>query len=186
MATGGGGVENNLKADDFRHICSMCMELYGEQNPPKLLPCFHTFCLPCLTTLAEDVTTATPAASKVEEAETAGKAVEEEREKEDAAAGSDEETADVKEQPQIDLVKTEGAEEEEEYEEKGGETKGGDADGKGEKPGEATCNHGDAFLCPTCRASVTVPEGGVAALQVNEVATLKKKKKMNIQCFQNL
>jgi hypothetical protein len=26
--------------------------------------------------------------------------------------------------------------------------------------------HGNTFLCPTCRAPVVLPEGGVAALQV--------------------
>ena len=52
MATNGADTK---KADDFRHTCALCMEPYRGRNP-KLLPCFHTFCLPCLTELAENVT----------------------------------------------------------------------------------------------------------------------------------
>jgi hypothetical protein len=33
--------------------CSICFEAFGEHRTPKFLPCFHTFCLQCLTELAE-------------------------------------------------------------------------------------------------------------------------------------
>ncbi|XP_025098760.1 uncharacterized protein LOC112566674 isoform X3 [Pomacea canaliculata] len=36
--------------DDERSTCSVCLEPYKGRNP-KLLPCFHTFCLPCLKDL---------------------------------------------------------------------------------------------------------------------------------------
>jgi hypothetical protein len=35
----------------------------------------------------------------------------------------------------------------------------------GEEKAQDGC-HGNTFLCPTCRAPVVIPEGGVAALQV--------------------
>ena len=57
MATG--AAENKTKSDDFRHTCGLCMEPYSRGRSPKLLPCFHTFCLPCLTALAENVTSTT-------------------------------------------------------------------------------------------------------------------------------
>ena len=57
MATG--AAENQTKSDDFRHTCALCMEPYSRGRSPKLLPCFHTFCLPCLTSLAENVTSTT-------------------------------------------------------------------------------------------------------------------------------
>jgi hypothetical protein len=48
MATGGG----SKRSLDSRVTCSVCLEsLKGRQ--PKLLPCSHTFCLPCLTQLAD-------------------------------------------------------------------------------------------------------------------------------------
>ena len=56
MATGGASAK---KEEDFRHTCSLCMEPYRGRSP-KILPCFHTFCLPCLTALQDSVTTATP------------------------------------------------------------------------------------------------------------------------------
>ena len=55
MATGGSPTQQE---EDFRHTCSLCMEPYRGRSP-KILPCFHTFCLPCLTALQESVTTAT-------------------------------------------------------------------------------------------------------------------------------
>ncbi|KAK7500151.1 hypothetical protein BaRGS_00008698 [Batillaria attramentaria] len=54
MATG--GERTSSKGDDFRHTCGLCMEPYRGRQP-KLLPCFHTFCLPCLVTLAATATT---------------------------------------------------------------------------------------------------------------------------------
>ncbi|PVD28729.1 hypothetical protein C0Q70_11323 [Pomacea canaliculata] len=36
--------------DDVAFICSVCLEPYKGRNP-KLLPCFHTLCLPCLKDL---------------------------------------------------------------------------------------------------------------------------------------
>ncbi|KAK7499513.1 hypothetical protein BaRGS_00009165 [Batillaria attramentaria] len=46
MATGGGD-----RSLDGRVVCSVCLEPYRGRQP-KLLPCFHTFCLPCLSQLA--------------------------------------------------------------------------------------------------------------------------------------
>ncbi|KAK7473863.1 hypothetical protein BaRGS_00034914, partial [Batillaria attramentaria] len=46
MATGGVG-----ESVDSRVVCSVCLEPYRGRQP-KLLPCFHTFCLPCLSQLA--------------------------------------------------------------------------------------------------------------------------------------
>ena len=62
MATG--AAENKTKSDDFRHTCGLCMEPYSRGRSPKLLPCFHTFCLPCLTALAENVTSTTTGKKK--------------------------------------------------------------------------------------------------------------------------
>lgn len=42
MATGG--------AADDPHVCGVCLESYRGRNP-KLLPCYHTFCLSCLRDL---------------------------------------------------------------------------------------------------------------------------------------
>lgn len=56
MATGGASTR---KEEDFRHTCGLCMEPYRGRTP-KILPCFHTFCLPCLTALQASVTIATP------------------------------------------------------------------------------------------------------------------------------
>ncbi|KAK7091788.1 hypothetical protein V1264_009427 [Littorina saxatilis] len=56
MATGGASTR---KEEDFRHTCGLCMEPYRGRTP-KILPCFHTFCLPCLTALHASVTKATP------------------------------------------------------------------------------------------------------------------------------
>ena len=48
MASGSGFGEDV----DSRMTCSVCLEPYRGRQP-KLLPCFHTFCLPCLSQLAE-------------------------------------------------------------------------------------------------------------------------------------
>ncbi|XP_025097878.1 myosin-16-like isoform X2 [Pomacea canaliculata] len=37
-------------SDDSTSVCSVCLEPYKERNP-KILPCFHTFCLACLKDL---------------------------------------------------------------------------------------------------------------------------------------
>ncbi|KAK7496181.1 hypothetical protein BaRGS_00012591, partial [Batillaria attramentaria] len=50
MATGGSD-----RSVDSRVVCSVCLEPYRGRQP-KLLPCFHTFCLPCLSQLAESGT----------------------------------------------------------------------------------------------------------------------------------
>ncbi|KAK7107067.1 myosin heavy chain, clone 203-like [Littorina saxatilis] len=50
MATG--GVDPDL---DHRKTCSICLESFRGRHP-KLLPCFHTFCLPCLRQLTCDGT----------------------------------------------------------------------------------------------------------------------------------
>ena len=166
MASGGA---DKKKEDDFRHTCGLCMEPYRGRTP-KLLPCFHTFCLPCLTALAENVTTASNRGKNEEE--TTDKTLEGEGEKADGSEG----TAAVQEKRE-DGEDTEDGEQEKKEEtgdgeqEKEEETGGvGDDDGeKGEKAG-VTSSHGDAvFLCPTCRSPVTVPQGGVAALQVSGI-----------------
>ena len=61
----------------------------------KLLPCFHTFCLPCLTALAENVTTASNRGKNEED--TTDKILEGEGEKEDGSEG----TPAVQEKPEF-------------------------------------------------------------------------------------
>ena len=161
MATG--AAENKMKSDDFRHTCALCMEPYSRGRSPKLLPCFHTFCLPCLTSLAENVTSTTT------RGENRGRT---EEEAADTTADGETRKGDGHEETAVG-VEEKLQEEEEEMEEenedgeqgKGEKTRGeGDDDeGKGEKASDP----GDVFLCPTCRAPVTVPKGGVAALQVS-------------------
>ena len=161
MATG--AAENKMKSDDFRHTCGLCMEPYSRGRSPKLLPCFHTFCLPCLTSLAENVTSTTT------RGENRGRT---EEEAADTTADGETRKGDGHEETAVG-VEEKLQEEEEEMEEenedgeqgKGEKTRGeGDDDeGKGEKASDP----GDVFLCPTCRAPVTVPKGGVAALQVS-------------------
>ena len=160
MATG--AAENHTKSDDFRHTCGLCMEPYGRGRSPKLLPCFHTFCLQCLTALAGNVTSTTT------REENRGRT---EEETSDTTADGETRKGDGHEETAVG-VEEKLQEEEEEKEEnedgeqgKGEETRGdGDDDeGKGEKASDP----GDVFLCPTCRAPVTVPKGGVAALQVS-------------------
>ena len=161
MATG--AAENKMKSDDFRHTCGLCMEPYSRGRSPKLLPCFHTFCLPCLTSLAENVTSTTT------RGENRGRT---EEEAADTTADGETRKGDGHEETAVG-VEEKLQEEEEEMEEenedgeqgKGEKTRGeGDDDeGKGEKASDP----GDVFLCPTCRAPVTVPKRGVAALQVS-------------------
>eukprot|EP00745_Piridium_sociabile_P030066 TRINITY_DN49775_c0_g1_i1.p2 TRINITY_DN49775_c0_g1~~TRINITY_DN49775_c0_g1_i1.p2 ORF type:complete len:110 (-),score=20.23 TRINITY_DN49775_c0_g1_i1:166-495(-) len=56
MATGGPSATEG-KEVDVRHTCSLCMEDYWGRIP-KMLPCHHTFCLPCLTALELSVRSA--------------------------------------------------------------------------------------------------------------------------------
>ena len=144
MATGGSPTQQE---EDFRHTCSLCMEPYRGRSP-KILPCFHTFCLPCLTALQESVTTAT------------------------TERPLEEKTEPEENQPDS---KTDGAVVEKETAEKQDGTCG--AGGVNGAVGDVTYDstniiggHDDAgkgvFLCPTCRAPVRIPEGGVANLQV--------------------
>ena len=128
MATGGAPTR---KEEDFPHTCSLCMEPYRGRSP-KILPCFHTFCLPCLTALQDYVTIATP----------------ERRPEQEKRPTEDED------QKQPDSNSDEGKKQD--------ETSQGD---------DVTNDRSDdveksVFLCPTCRAPVSIPEGGVAALQV--------------------
>ncbi|XP_076467902.1 E3 ubiquitin-protein ligase TRIM56-like [Babylonia areolata] len=131
MATGGGF---GRKDEDFRYTCTLCMEPYYGRSP-KFLPCYHCFCLPCLTALEASVTTATTL----------------------EAAKSEDEAKD----------KSADAE---------GNAKWEDEDSDSTAPGlkvDSCARQADSasdqktFLCPACRAPVTVPEGGVAFLQSN-------------------
>ena len=126
MATGGTPPSENMKSDDFRHCCSLCMEPYRGRCP-KLLPCFHTFCLPCLTALADNAARSGTGEGDGE------KDLKSDDKEEDAESGGEKKT---------------------EENEEGTEDKTEDD------------HHGDTFLCPTCRAPVVIPEGGVTALQV--------------------
>ncbi|KAK7500420.1 hypothetical protein BaRGS_00008327 [Batillaria attramentaria] len=152
MATG--GAERNT-GDDFRQTCGLCMESYRGRQP-KLLPCFHTFCLPCLTTLAE--TAATSANTRQSETtSTEGKQQEQKSERVEVGETRSDNTHD--------------------------KTEVGDASGGDSAVPDSTCGDGDGrgvsgegsgvgpvqvvFQCPTCRSSVTVPEGGVKNLQTN-------------------
>ncbi|PVD28727.1 hypothetical protein C0Q70_11321 [Pomacea canaliculata] len=84
--------------DDVASICSVCLEPYKGRNP-KLLPCFHTLCLPCLKDLEKHHTELSPDTTVTEE----------------------------------DMTET--------------------------KP--------LTFPCPTCRAGIQVPAGGVTQFQTN-------------------
>ena len=160
MATG--ATENKKKSDDFRHTCGLCMEPYSRGRSPKLLPCFHTFCLPCLTALAENVTSTTT------EKKNRGRT---EEETSDTTADGETVMGDGSEETAIEAEELLQEEEKEKEENEDGEHgkgektrgKGDDDEGKGEKASDP----GDVFLCPTCRVPVTVPKGGVAALQVS-------------------
>ncbi|XP_076468550.1 uncharacterized protein LOC143299231 isoform X2 [Babylonia areolata] len=47
------GREKTSDDDHCRECCSLCMEMYSRERGPKILPCFHTFCLPCLAALTD-------------------------------------------------------------------------------------------------------------------------------------
>jgi len=107
------------------------MEPYRGRSP-KILLCFHTFCLPCLTALQNSVTIATPATRHEEENQ----------------------PTEDEDQKQSDSNSDEGKKQD--------KTSEGD---------DVTNDRGDdvkksVFLCLNCRAPVSIPEGGVAALQV--------------------
>ena len=121
MATGG---VPTRKEEDSRHTCSLCMEPYRGRSP-KILPCFHTFCLPCLTALKDSVTKATPDRRLEEEEQKLPDSNSDKGKKQDKKREGD----DVTNGRNNDVEKS-------------------------------------VFLCPTCRAPVSLPEGGVAALQV--------------------
>ena len=162
MATSGA---DNKKADDFRHTCALCMEPYRGRNP-KLLPCFHTFCLPCLTELAENVTATATSENLTENSEKA-----------EVTAG-DENTEDgegEKTESHEHVARKESRElpgyiheDEETRQEAGGDEeevrRGCGAVTSIEAVSHPLCER--VFLCPTCRAPVTVPQAGVAVLQV--------------------
>ena len=126
-----------MKGDDFRHYCALCMEPYRGRTP-KLLPCFHTFCQLCLTSLVER-------SSEIDEDNDATK---EEQEAPESGDITDDAKSDVSEPAGETL---EGSEQER------------------ESRGTRVRREKKKFLCPTCRAPVTVPEGGVAALQVSRL-----------------
>ena len=128
MATGGAPTR---KEEDFPHTCSLCMEPYRGRSP-KILPCFHTFCLPCLTALQDSVTLATPENRREEEKR----------------------PTEEKDQKQSDSNSDEGKKQDTTSE---GDDVTNDRSDDVEK---------SVFLCPSCRAPVSIPEGGVATLQV--------------------
>ena len=107
------------------------MEPYRGRSP-KILPCFHTFCLPCLTALQDSVTIATPATR---------------HEKENRPTEDED-------QKQSDYNSDEGKKQDKTSE---GDDVTNDRSDDVEK---------SVFLCANCRAPVSIPEGGVAALQV--------------------
>ena len=133
MASSDARSKKTKKTDNFRHTCGLCMESYHGRNP-KILPCFHTFCLPCLTALAEKATTQEDLDGETDE--TGHKASEGEE-----GIETDPDKAAETEESSHTTTEREGG--------------GKHGDGKGPR-----------FLCPTCRAPVEIPEGGVAALQV--------------------
>ncbi|KAL8561543.1 hypothetical protein ACOMHN_057236 [Nucella lapillus] len=56
------GLQEDSVELDVRYWCCLCMERYNGRSP-KLLPCFHSFCLPCLQTLEASAIAAAAAAS---------------------------------------------------------------------------------------------------------------------------
>ena len=128
MATGG---TPTRKEEDFRHTCSLCMEPYRGRSP-KILPCFHIFCLPCLTALQDSVTIATSKRRPEQEK----RPIEDEDHKQ-PDSNSDQGNTQDKTSEGSDVTKDQSDDVEK-----------------------------SVFLCPTCRAPVSIPEGGVAALQV--------------------
>ncbi|KAK7091789.1 uncharacterized protein [Littorina saxatilis] len=139
MATGGASTR---KDEDFRHTCGLCMEPYRGRTP-KILPCFHTFCLPCLTTLEASVTIATPGNPPEDD----GRQPEGEEQQSETNRDDNEkktpETPDSKEESDDVTFSS------------------NDVSTSGQEPRKAV------LLCPMCRAPVPVPEGGVAHLQSN-------------------
>ena len=176
MATG--AAENKKKSDDFRHTCGLCMEPYSRGRSPKLLPCFHTFCLPCLTALAGNVTSTTTREEnrgRTEEETSDITADGETREgdgHEETAVGVEEKLQEEEEEEKEEEKEEKEEEKEEKEEENEDGEQGKEEENRGkcdddEGKGEKASDPGDVFLCPTCRAPVTVPKGGAAALQVS-------------------
>ncbi|XP_076446901.1 uncharacterized protein LOC143284131 [Babylonia areolata] len=208
---GGGKTEQD---DFFLESCSVCLEPYVGRDP-KILSCFHTFCLPCLTALAAESAAVAAAATtsglavvseagcgkdelgteerkpaedrvdssaqhedrgrknNVEEGDAGNEGdendsiKEEEREKESVKEEETENESIKEEEREKESVKEEETEresfKEEEREEEAARSK------LAQSPSRAApdVTSGAVFLCPTCRAVVTVPEGGVAVLQTN-------------------
>ena len=121
------------------HLQFLCMEPHRARSG-QILPCFHTFCLSCLTALQDSVTTATP-----------------ERRLEEENRPTENE-----EQKQPDSNRDEGKKQDKTSE---GNDVTNDRNDDVEK---------SVLLCPTCRAPVPIPEGGVAALQVWYLTYLEK------------
>lgn len=134
MATG--GVPGSRKDEDFRYTCTLCMEPYRGRSP-KILPCFHSFCLPCLTALEASVTTANSESSRSED-----------EKKSDDQGNGDGKTTEEEDETESENTKP-------------------DVSRENQAEAENQIGPGKIFLCPSCRAPVTVPKGGVACLQTN-------------------
>ncbi|KAL8562459.1 hypothetical protein ACOMHN_008604 [Nucella lapillus] len=127
---------NQMKSSDFRH-CSLCLESYSRSRTPKLLKCFHTFCLPCLTTL-----TTLP-----EEPER--------KDGEDKEEASEDEAPTAAEEPvEEDLDQKEDVSDAESVRSEASVRK---YDGKSWK----------SFPCPACRTPIVIPPQGLLGLQTN-------------------
>eukprot|EP00745_Piridium_sociabile_P002049 TRINITY_DN11222_c0_g1_i3.p1 TRINITY_DN11222_c0_g1~~TRINITY_DN11222_c0_g1_i3.p1 ORF type:complete len:147 (-),score=29.85 TRINITY_DN11222_c0_g1_i3:47-487(-) len=145
MASGGPSGQKG-KEVDLHHTCGMCMEPLRRRSP-KLLPCFHSFCLVCLTALEKSVTSA----------------------KHEAATHDDsgQKEAQTEQQPQADSDHgdseatppplSEGSSPLNDVTQAGSD----DVSASPEEVAQVR------FPCPTCRTLVDIPEGGVAAFQVS-------------------
>ncbi|XP_076469336.1 uncharacterized protein LOC143299789 isoform X2 [Babylonia areolata] len=192
---GGGGSETE-QDDCFLESCSVCLEPYGVDRAPKILSCFHTFCLPCLTALAESAaataaatTTASAGLAVVTEAGCGGKEEllgEEAAERKLAAedrfdsSSAQHEDRGTKDNVEEGCAGNEGDGNESVKEEETEE----------EEASSRVAQSPKVFVCPTCRAPVTVPEGGVAVLQTNFYVVTKageaaKKKPMPCEMCQD-
>ena len=191
MATGGGS-PGGRKEEDFRHTCSLCMEPYRGRRP-KLLPCFHTFCLPCLTALQLSVTAAagTNHTDRGRLSVTAAAGTNHtDRGRLSVTAADDTNHTDcgrLSVTAAADTIHTDSGrpscqEEQEEQSDSGkddGNTKGAGNNSSSESTDAKTeddvgSSQSDVdkppvvtFPCPTCRTPVVIPKGGVACLQVS-------------------
>lgn len=158
-----GSATMSEKADDFRHSCGLCMEPYNKGRIPKLLPCFHSFCVSCLTAVVANAAK-TQDSIQEEKTKTAGPEPVENSLQEGEANKDNLVPAENE-----DATNKDSVEKKEKEDVEGG--LGGKQDvGDGENG--VVGNHADVFLCPSCRAPVTVPAGGVAALQVGQVVLI--------------